>query len=231
MKKFETQKTIQLIVFVALSIGSAAIIVLNKGLYHTIATDRGVKIMCAMLWLALGVSFLFIYLDLNIFSRFKHEYGELDFSVHSDPVAGIANRASSDAIIEKYFGNNLPRDIGCVMLELSNLKETNNLYGHLAGNQIIRDFSSILKATSSGLCFVSRNGGNKFLAIFEDCNDQKVDAFINRVHTKVSAYNSEPETCPIKYSYGVAINKQDDVSIITDLISLADQRIRRSFPM
>lgn len=226
MKKLDTQKTIQLIVFLVLTAACALIIFFNKGLFHTIGTDPGVKLMCGMLWLALGVSFLFIFLDFNLLSTFKQDYRELDYVVHSDPIAGIANRFSSDALIDKYIDKKLPENIGCIMLELTNLKETNKLYGHVEGNQMIRDFSTILKLTSVNLCFVARNGGNKFLAIFEDCTAENLDTFIARVDRKVSSNNSEAGTHPIKYAYGISYNAEDDCEQITDLIALADKRIK-----
>lgn len=228
MKKFDKQKTVQLVVFLLLTVVCAVIIFMNKGLYHTIGTDSGVKLMCGMLWLTLGISFLFIFLDFNLFSKFKQDYRELDYVVHSDPVAGIANRYSSDALIEKYMGKELPENIGCVMLELTNLKETNELYGHIEGNQMIRDFSTILKLTSVNLCFVARNGGNKFLAVFEDCDKDKLDLFLTRVIQKVGANNADPGTHPIKYKYGISYNAVDKVDEITDLISLADKRINET---
>lgn len=225
MKRFDTQKTIQLIVFLLLTGACACIIFINKGLYHTIGTDFGVKLMCGMLWLTLGISFLFIFLDFSLFSRFKQNYRELDYVVHSDPVAGIANRYSSDALIEKYIGKDLPDNIGVIMLELTNLKETNQLYGHVEGNQMIRDFSTILKLTSVNLCFVARNGGNKFLAVFEDCSTEKIETFLARVIQKVGANNTEAGAHPIKYEYGISYNAVDHCDQITDLIALADKRI------
>lgn len=227
MKKFDTQKTVQLVVFLVITAACVLIIFMNKGLYHTIGTDPSVKLMCGMLWLALGISFLFIFLDFNLFSRFKQDYGELDYVVHSDPIAGIANRYSSDALIEKYVDKPLPENVGCVMLELTNLKETNQLYGHVEGNQMIRDFATILKLTSLNLCFVARNGGNKFLAIFEDCSSEKIESFLARVSQKVGSNNTEAGTHPIKYAYGISYNAIDKLDQITDLIALADRRINK----
>ena len=48
------------------------------------------------------ISFLFIFLDFTLYSTFKKDFKELDYAVSSDPVAGIANRFSCDAVIEKY---------------------------------------------------------------------------------------------------------------------------------
>lgn len=229
MKKFDTLKTIQLIVFVLITIVCALIVFLNKNLFHLIAAQGDVRLMCIMLWLSLGIGFLFIFLDFSLFATFKHDYRELDYVVHSDPVARIANRYSSDVLIEQYLDKPLPENLGCVMMELTNLKEINNLYGHIQGNTLIREFSDILKLTSIDICFVARNGGNKFLALFEDCSDEKIAVFLGRVDQKVSANNSSSGSFPIKYKYGIAFHEEEEdenkPKTITDLIALADRRI------
>ena len=165
MKKFDTLKTIQLIVFIAMTVACIIIVFMNKNLFHLIASQGDVRLMCILLWLTLVLVFLFTFIDFSLFASFKHDYSELDYAVHSDPVAGIANRYSSDAIIEPYLDKPLPENMGCIMLELTNIKEINELYGHVQGNKLIRDFSNILKLTSVNLCFVARNGGHKFLAL------------------------------------------------------------------
>lgn len=225
MKKFDTLKTIQLIVFILLTAACVAIVFLNKNLFHLIAAQPDVRLMCIMLWLALGLIFLFTFLDFSLFSAFKHDYRELDYAVHSDPVAGIANRYSSDVLIEKYLDKPLPENMGCIMLELSNIKEINDLYGHVQGNKLIRDFSNILKLTSVDLCFVARNGGNKFLALFEEGTEEKIAVFLSRIDQKVNANNSSPESYPIKYNYGIAFREGEKAKTITELIALSNRRI------
>lgn len=226
MKSIDKLKTIQIICFSVLAVVSGCVIVLSDSLFHTIANDTGVKMMCLMLWLVLGLCFFFIYLDMSLLSRFKNDFRELDYAVHSDPVAGIANRYSSDALIDKYIDKELPNNIGCIMLELSNIREINQLHGHRAGNESIRKFSTLLKMVSVNTCFVSRNGGNKFLAIFEDCSPESIDSFIERLSRMVSNYNEEDDSTHIEYHYGVALSEDSDVETITALIALSDRRIR-----
>ena len=225
MKKFDTLKTIQLIVFIAMTVACIIIVFMNKNLFHLIASQGDVRLMCILLWLTLVLVFLFTFIDFSLFASFKHDYSELDYAVHSDPIAGIANRYSSDAIIEPYLDKPLPENMGCIMLELSNIKEVNELYGHVQGNKLIRDFSNILKLTSVNLCFVARNGGNKFLALFEEGTEEKIEVFLSRIDQKVSANNSSPDAYPINYRYGIAFREGEKVKTITDLIALSNRRI------
>lgn len=226
MKRLDILKTIQLIVFSILTVFCVYTVMSNEEIYKAIANIPEIGIIAGMLWVTLGISFLFLFIDFSFFSSFKQDYKELSAAALSDPHTGIANRISCDALIEKYIDMPLPDTIGCVMFELTNIQETNTLYGHTYGNISIRDFSLILKTSSIDLCFIGRNGGNKFIALFEDCSDAKIETFLKRVHAKIDSYNSTSETYPISYKFGIAFHEDKQVaSKITDLIALANARI------
>lgn len=225
MKNFDIYKTIQLIIFVLLAIIGLLVIMGDAELYQMIAHNLHIRILCILLWIVLVLSFLFSFIDFNMFSSMKKQYRELDFAVYSDPVSGIANRYSCDAIIEKYLDKPLPASLGCIMFDLSNIGEINQKHGHILGNSLIRDFSAILKSSSINLCFVGRNGGNRFLAIFEECSDKKIKQYTEAVKSKVLRHNSTDGAIPIRYNYGIAFKEGDNASNINELIALANRRI------
>lgn len=225
MKKFDVFKTIQLILFIILTAAGLFIIFSDNELYQMIANNPHIRALCILLWAALVMTFLFIFMDFSLFSTFKKDYRELDFAVSSDPVAGIANRYSCDTLIEKYLDKPLPEDIGCIMFDLVNIGEINQQWGHIRGNELIYEFSSILQSSSANLCFVGRNGGNKFLALFENGTVQKMNTFLTRVDKKVKRHNAESDDIPIRYEYGSAYCEGDEVKNITDLIALSNRRI------
>lgn len=190
------------------------------------AMNPQIRGLCILLWLSFLLSFVSIFVDFSMHTTLKRDYRELDFAVSSDPVSGIANRYSCDALIEKYMGKDLPEHIGCIMLDLINLQNVNRTFGHVAGNILIRDFSEILQSSSRNLCFVGRNGGNIFMAFFEDCSEEKMTAFLNHVAVKAERHNLTSSSQPIQYRYGMAFSRDDDVAAVTDLIALSSRRIR-----
>lgn len=225
MKKFDVFKTVQLILFVILASVSLLTILTDQTLYRAIADNAHIRMLCVLLWVAFVLSFFFILMDFSLFYAFKRDYRELDYAVSSDPVSGIANRYSCDSIIEKYLDCPLPRNIGCIMFDLTNIRKINRAFGHAAGNQIIHDFSGILQTSSMNLCFVGRNGGNKFIALFEDCTARKISLFLEKVEKKVSFYNGDSALSPILYKYGCAYRENESIRTITDLIALSNRRI------
>lgn len=225
MKKLDIAKTIELIVFFVLALACAGLVLLDPELYHMAGTDGRIRFLCGALWLVLLLSFAFILLDFFLLSSYKRDFRELNHAVHSDPVAGIANRYSCDALIDRYLDKPLPEKMGCIMFDLTNIGEINQQYGHIQGNILIRDFSNILRITSLELCFVGRNGGNKFLALFEHGSREDMELFLRRVRKKADAHNAKEGAYPIVYRYGIAFEEGDAAPTITDLIALSNKRI------
>lgn len=226
MKKFDVYKTIQLILFILLAVIGLALILTDSDLYQQIASNPGTRALGVLLWLAFAAAFLFIFMDFSLFSAFKKDFRELDYAASSDPVSGIANRYSCDALIEKYLDQPLPANLGCVMFDLANIHEINRAMGHVNGNELILEFSGILQNAAMGVCFVGRNGGNRFLALFEDCSEEQIQTFLTHVAEKVDAYNASSDAQPILYRYGIAFHEESaSVSTITDLIALSVRRI------
>lgn len=225
MKKQTLYKTVQLILFIGIAAAVIALVFSDTNVYHQAATDSAVRLLCVALWAVLGLSFLFLFLDFFYFLSYRKDYREMDYALHSDPLSGIANRFSCDMLVEKYLDKPLPEDMACVMIDLSNIREINRLYGHLHGNMVITDFSMILNSAAEGLCFVGRNGGNKFLALFENTTQETISLFLGRVKDKVIAHNTGNQTAHIEYRYGVAFHEDAEIDEITKLIALSNSRI------
>ena len=97
MKKFDRIKTIQLILLMAITASSLVVILRNSELYALIATNMAARTISILLWLTLGLSFLFLLYDFSSYADMRRENSELDNAVYSDALTGIANRYSVDA--------------------------------------------------------------------------------------------------------------------------------------
>lgn len=94
--------------------------------------------------------------------------------------------------------------MGIIMLEFANLKSINEQYGRAEGNRMLRRFSDVLRESAAGSCFVGRNGGLRFLALFEHGSDERMKAFIDSVSEQIDRINAEPDTPRIVYTWGRA---------------------------
>ena len=224
MKRFNILKTVQICIFVFLAVTALIVVFKDRDLYQMIGTNPHIMILSIILWLVLGLSFIFMFIDINSYQKLQRENSELDLAVFNDPLTGMANRYRCDAYISQFKGRVLPENMGCITLLITNLKEINNNKGHAAGDEEIKEFSDILEKAAANRCFIGRNGGNKFLAVFDDCSEEDMEEFLNEVRAGVTKRNDAAGDGIISYIFGTALNEGDDIS---DLIALSDGRAAR----
>lgn len=224
MKRFSTFKIIQLALLIVMALLSIYLLI-QAPVKQFIFSSSAATALFVVVWILLLTSFLFLLVDFRIISSIKLNYHNLYDVAYSDQISGIPNRFSCDTVIEKYYDQKLPDDIACIMIDLTNLPEVNRLYDHTTGNKLLKDFSGILSSASLSLCFLGRNGGNKFLAIFEHTDQNKIDTFLARVADRVNQYNRSADAIAIEYRTGIAMNSAEHLEQITPLIALANKRI------
>ena len=215
MKKFNIFKIVQLSLLILITLISVYLLMQPEVKQYIFASTPA-TILFIIIWIVLLASYVFLLIDFSILSSVKLNYHNLYGVAYSDPLSGIPNRFSCDTIIEKYYDTTLPDNLTCVMIDLSNLS---------TGNMLLKDFSNILSASALSLCFVGRNGGNKFLAIFENCTDDQLNTFLARIADRVKQHNQSPSAISIEYRIGIAKNSEEHLAEITQLIALAYNRI------
>ncbi len=224
MKKFTNFKVVQLSLLVVITL-LCVFLLFQPSVKQYVFSTAPATVLFFIVWGLLIAGFVFILIDFAIISGIKVGDHVLYGAAYSDQVSGIPNRFSCDTLIEKYYDIDLPNDICCVMIDLTNLSEVNQTYNHTVGNKLLKDFSSILSSSALSLCFVGRNGGNKFLAVFENCTQKRLDVFLRRVRERVEKNNRRDGSVPMQYKYGVAFNQEERLENITGLIALANSRI------
>jgi len=224
MKKLGILKIVQLTITILLTLVSL-ICLMTPGVKQFVFADGGATVLFFVVWVILIVNYVFILLDLRVIANTKLDFNSLYEAAYADPVSGMPNRFSCDVLIDKYRDEELPEDIGCVMIEMTNLPEINSKYTHSAGNKALKRFSAILTTASLSQCFVGRNGGNKFLAIFEKCDQAALDNFLASIDAGLASYQKEDGAVPISYRAGTALNSEERLRQITELIALANRRV------
>ncbi|MBE5998310.1 MAG: diguanylate cyclase [Lachnospiraceae bacterium] len=231
MKRFEWIKTIQLVLYILLTVIALVTIFRDDALYQTIASDPHVRLLSGILWLLMGLSFVFMFLDFGSYTDLKRENLALDQAIYSDTLTGVANRYSCDAYISQYLHRRMPKEMGCITLDLINLTQINQQYGHEGGDEAIREFSEILteaariKGAPEGAtnCFIGRNGGNKFLAIFRSCSHEIISDFLLEVEQLEGRRETDGKV-PLVYAVGVAFDEESSVKSLVELVALSDHR-------
>ena len=225
MKRFDQMKTMELVIFMGFAALCFYQIVIASDIYQQITTDENVMHLCIFLWVSLFLSFACIFIDFSLYSKQNQNLASLTYAANTDSVARIANRYSIDSIIDEYADRDIPDEMGAAMIELTSLKDVNANFGRVEGNNLIRAFSIILSMASLDECIVGRNGGNRFIILYEKSSDLHLSVFLDRLADKVRDYNANTKNHLIRYEYGTAYAHADELTSITRLIALSSSRL------
>ena len=149
----------------------------------------------------------------------------IDYFRYVDKTVQLPNRARCDAYIDEWSGRILDEDFSCVALKMDSLSSVSSEYGREAGDEVLKDFASILKSFGDLHGFVGHNGGGVFYAFFKDCSPDKLNVILEAIDRQVSKYNKLNPERSIHYICGKAVSSEDSVFEIRDLLRLAMQRM------
>ena len=143
-----------------------------------------------------------------------------------DPLTQMPNRASCERELDALTTAPPEKDVAVYMFDMNSLKRVNDLLGHQGGDRIIADFARILKTESEGFGFVGRYGGDEFVALFRDCDQQKAELYLTKVNEKCISYNllHVREVEKISFAVGYVIGSPAKFPIL-DMINEADRKM------
>jgi diguanylate cyclase (GGDEF)-like protein len=95
-----------------------------------------------------------------------------------DPVTGVANRYKAERQIQLRIERS--RNLSIAIFDLDHFKQTNDRYGHPAGDALLKQFATELRGFFRSTDIVSRWGGDEFLVIV-DCGPGEVQDRIEPV--------------------------------------------------
>lgn len=151
---------------------------------------------------------MILFYDETTIQKYIHD---MDYVMNHDLMTDLYNRNYLEMIRKQY---NLNIAYGCIIFDLDGLKLYNDYLGHIAGDNLLKRFSSILKDLSSlNEDMISiRMGGDEFLLIIDSADKKKIEDVIQHIN-KESTSKDPLEN--IGFSYGYAIQKKDeDLSIV-----------------
>jgi diguanylate cyclase (GGDEF)-like protein len=94
---------------------------------------------------------------------------ELQFMAHNDSLTKVLNRRGIEAVIEESLQS--ASETGSLLLaylDLDRFKLINDLYGHPAGDEVLKQVCGRINAMLSGAQQVGRVGGDEFVLVFPD---------------------------------------------------------------
>ncbi len=134
-----------------------------------------------------------------------HAYQRLAFR---DVMTDMGNRA---AFVEAQKSLPISVPVGFVVLDINDLKYTNDVYGHQAGDEMIRSAAACISGVFCEDCACYRIGGDEFVVIVQNASAGRMNQFLQELDARLLQTQSEQERpWKLRVAYGYAIHQGGD---------------------
>jgi len=131
---------------------------------------------------------------------------EIEYISLHDELTGLHNRRFFKEELNRLFD---PRSypLAIIIFDINGLKVVNDTLGHTWGDWLIKKVASILKASVRSIDILARIGGDEFVLLMPNTDEDGVKMCIERIRSNLERENQKPDQPYLSVSIGYAIQK------------------------
>ena len=154
-------------------------------------------------------------------------YQQAEDSATTDYLTGLPNARSLFVHLSRELSRcrRTGTSLAVMVCDLDNFKQINDLFGHLEGDNLLKDFANNLKESCRGYDYVARMGGDEFVVVVPGLNQEaslekagRLNQFAVEGGRKIAGRNL------VSLSVGTAFCPQDGFDV-ERLLAEADRRM------
>lgn len=149
----------------------------------------------------------------------------VEYLSRHDELTGLPNRVRMKEFLEGKLRSlpNPDHPLAMISLDLDKFKPVNDLFGHNAGDALLNEVASRLRACTRKVDLVARQGGDEFILILPDIYAQKdIETLCQRIATEISRpFIINGNEVHISVSMGISLAPQDAMNA-SDLMRFSD---------
>jgi diguanylate cyclase (GGDEF)-like protein/PAS domain S-box-containing protein len=145
----------------------------------------------------------------------------------TDFLTGLLNRRKVEEEA-KHLLRNVERhgqDLSLILLDVDNFKRINDRFGHLVGDQVLRDVGGHLGKTVRGMDIVGRWGGEEFIVIAPETAMEEARLLAERICSEIRTRTFD-EVQNVSFSAGVAQARREEA--LDQLLERTDAALYRA---
>lgn len=147
-----------------------------------------------------------IYLILRNITDSQKVVREIEYLSYHDQLTGLYNRRFfEEEFVRLSSSRNLP--LAILLLDVNGLKLVNDVFGHQAGDRLLREVSEAMKMCVRSDDILARMGGDEFSIILPKTSEADAIALSERIKNKVSEIEIEGAVGSISIGCAVMINE------------------------
>lgn len=134
-------------------------------------------VLClSIISIVLIIIFTLIYIIFKMrFNKIKEDKQRLFEKTQIDSLTGVYNREACKKLVMEYL-NEKDVSLYCafIIIDIDYFKQINDRLGHKVGDDLLVDFSKILKESFSNKDIISRLGGDEFIVFIKDIEENNI---------------------------------------------------------
>jgi diguanylate cyclase (GGDEF)-like protein len=153
----------------------------------------------------------------------------LETIVLTDPLSGCFNRRGLNQMAEREVSRAIraKKEMAVLAIDVDHFKRINDDFGHLTGDEVIREIGDLLKETARDVDVVARVGGEEFTILAPESTEEGAVILAERVMDafRQHKFKSLPPDTQITTSVGVAADVARDDEVAKTLLARADEAL------
>lgn len=145
----------------------------------------------------------------------------------SDELTGLLNRRGFLSLAPKHvkIAQRANWELLVFFIDLDELKQINDNFGHPEGDQALRTVANILRETFRTSDVVARIGGDEFIVLAINASDASIENITARLHENMDQHNHSGDRYRVSVSFGVARFDPQEQPSLEEMIIQADQAL------
>src|SRR5450631_3632229 len=154
------------------------------------------------------------------------------FKATHDDLTALLNRGAILDLLSRELSRTL-RENGCtvvMLVDLDHFKQVNDTYGHLVGDEVLREVARRLLGSVRSYDFVGRYGGEEFLVVLNNCEAERAMERAEELRQAIAQSPVRTASGPIRItmSAGVFASKQWGAGTPEDVVREVDTALYRA---
>ncbi|MDP8235620.1 MAG: diguanylate cyclase [Candidatus Erginobacter occultus] len=149
-----------------------------------------------------------------------------------DELTGVFNRLGLSYFLKSEVERSLRyrEPLAALMIDIDHFKPVNDLYGHPAGDRVLRRVAELISSTLRGPDLLCRYGGEEFLVILPHTSPDQAREAGERIRKEIAAvpFRSEENEIPLTVSVGAAGLDPEAEEPGEEMIAAADAALYRA---
>lgn len=145
----------------------------------------------------------------------------------TDGLTGLYNFRFFRDRLEKEFSRSdrYGNPLSCILIDIDDFKKVNDTYGHLQGDEILRDIANLAVKSNRQSDVVARYGGEELVALLPQTGMTGALRQAERLRSAIESHKFEglPQGEHVTVSIGVAEFSKESMKMCDDLVRAADE--------